>query len=151
MELNIARKPSVGDHTHGDLFVDGEWHCFTLEDTIREVPGKPVKDWKVWGSTAIPAGRYRVSLEFSQRFGPSTLTIHDVEGFDGIRMHGGNKAEDTHGCPLLGMNRGEAGISNCKPAIESLKSRVRAAKESGQELWITIANPGAEKADDLAA
>lgn len=151
MELKLTRKPSVGDHTHGDLFVDGEWHCFTLEDVIREVPGRPVKEWKVWGSTAIPAGRYRVTLEYSQRFGPSTLTVHDVECFDGIRMHGGNTAEDTHGCPMVGTQRGENGISNCKPALEALKSRVRAAKEAGQEIWLTIVNPGTEQAHDLAA
>jgi hypothetical protein len=32
-------------------------------------------------------------------------TILGVQNFDGIRMHGGNRPEDTDGCPLVAFNR----------------------------------------------
>ena len=83
---------------------------FTLEDTVREITGKPVESWKVPGATAIPAGRYRVTLENSARFGAETLTLNDVPGFTSIRMHAGNTVVDTAGCPLLGMELDKHGI-----------------------------------------
>lgn len=141
--LTLQRLPSESDQTHGDLFVDGVWECFTLEDRVREIAGQPVEQWKVRGKTAIPAGRYRMTLAYSQRFGPSTLTIEGVPGFVGIRVHGGNTHEDTEGCPLLGRRRNTYRIYDCKPALEQVKSKVRAAKEQGHEVWIDILNAAA--------
>jgi len=89
--------------TVGDLFVNGELECRTLEDPVRERLGVPVALWKVAGDTAIPKGRYRVTLEHSPNFGPDTLTIHEVPGFTDIRSHAGNTVGDTRGCPLVGQ------------------------------------------------
>ena len=61
MNLRLVREPTIdGITTHGSLYVEGHWQCWTLEDAIREV--------KIHGQTAIPAGRYRVEITFSQRF-----------------------------------------------------------------------------------
>lgn len=129
--------------TPGELFIDGAFECFTLEDPVRERSGVPVSMWKIPGKTAIGAGRYRVTLEDSPRFGPDTLTIHGVEGFTGVRMHGGNTAADTEGCPLLGDRlAGEtiaAGTS--RPAVARVKAVVRQAIDAGYEVWIEIRNP----------
>lgn len=130
MDLLIQRLPSDEHRTHGDLFVDGQWMAYTLEDVVRAV--------KIKGETAIPAGRYRVTLEHSPRFGPNTITIRDVPGFTGVRIHGGNTEHDTDGCPLVGLERTATGIRNCKPALDELKQEIGAALQAGEQVWLDI-------------
>jgi len=144
MELRLERQPSYKAATFGSLLIDGEWFCHTLEDMIREVPGESVASWKVKGHTAIPAGRYRVTLEHSPRFGPDTITVNDVPGFAAIRMHGGNDVDDTEGCPLVGsmIDRETGRISGAKSAgvLDALKVRIHQGLEAG-EVWIDVVNP----------
>ena len=105
MKLTLQRNPSVAGATVGSLYVDGAWVAHTLEDEVREIEGQPVSAWKIHGKTAIPSGEYIVSLEDSPRFGTDTLTLHDVPGFQYIRMHAGNTSADTEGCILVAKNR----------------------------------------------
>lgn len=145
MNLTLNRRPSAGGATIGELLEDGVRLCFVLEDEIREIEGVPVAQWKIKGKTAIPAGRYRIVFQDSPRFGPDTLTLLDVQDYDYIRMHGGNKAEDTDGCLLTGLRVTEASIvgGTSQPALSLVKQRVRAAMANGEEVWIDINNPAA--------
>ena len=143
MNLVLNRRPSLGGITFGELSEDGARLCYTLEDEIREIEAQPVSSWKIKGVTAIPAGRYRISLEHSPRFGPGTLTVHDVPGFTGVRIHGGNTVADTEGCPLLGLRVDGNGIApgSSRPAVVLVQQRVRAAIEAGDEVWMDVNNP----------
>jgi len=82
----------------GDLYVENEFFCFTLEDELRD------KEVKVYGETCIRAGRYKVELTMSNRFKRIMPLLVDVPMFKGIRMHGGNTSKDTLGCPLVAFN-----------------------------------------------
>ena len=144
MNLILQRDTGPGHpRTFGRLLADDDHRlCYTLEDEVREIPGAPVADWKIKGATAIPTGRYRVTLEHSPRFGPDTLTVHDVPGFSYIRMHAGNTEKDTDGCPLLGMEVDPHGIvgGTSRPAVKLVQFMVRDALERGDEVWLTIRN-----------
>lgn len=142
MNLVLQREPSTDRFTRGELFLAGRHVCYTLEDVVREVPSMPVASWKIKGATAIPAGHYKVTLEHSTRFGADTLTINNVDGFDAIRMHGGNTEADTEGCPLLGTTLTDSGVRNCAPAVNAVKELVAAALLHDGEVWIEIANGG---------
>lgn len=131
MNLLIQRLPSSDSKTDGDLYVDGERLCVTLEDAVREI--------KLKGQTAIPAGRYQITMENSPRFGPGTLTVNDVPGFTGVRIHAGNTEHDTEGCPLVGMVRTDSGIGRSKEALALLKSKVAAGLVEG-EVWLDVKN-----------
>lgn len=145
LELELFRAPSFKGATLGWLLADGEQFCRTLEDQIREVRGQPVASWKVPKATAIPAGRYRVTLEHSARFGPDCPTINDVPGFSAIRIHGGNDADDTEGCVLVGDQVGDDGCSisggKLRGVLARLREMVRSRLSAGAECWITIRNP----------
>lgn len=151
----IQRGPSQKECTQGSLFIDGAWECFTLEDVVREPDtewryglhpsqyGAAVAKWKIHGKTAIPSGRYRLSLEDSPRFGPDTITINNVPDYDKIRMHGGNDAEDTDGCPLVGdtLDWDHERISGAsRGVLDRLKAKLRASLSAGEEAWIDITN-----------
>jgi hypothetical protein len=145
MKITLHRNDSVAGATVGTLHIDGAFACHTLEDEVREVPGQPVEAWKVKGATAIPAGQYVVALQDSARFGADTLTLLDVPGFQYIRMHAGNTANDTEGCVLLGMRATEASLvgGTSRPAVNLVKSEVRAAIDRGEVVTIDIYNAGA--------
>jgi hypothetical protein len=142
MILRLLREPSIRAATHGVLFVDGHFACFTLEDEIREVPGEPVADWKVPGATAIPAGRYRLIVTPSQRFGRPLPLVVDVPGFAGVRLHPGNTVADTEGCILVGADRQPGRVLQSRVAFEQLFERIRRAPG---DLWLQIDNPGGER------
>lgn len=145
MEIELRRNPSVRKTTFGDLLIDGVWECYTLEDQIREIPGQPVASWKIHGETAIPANRYKLTLDYSQRFGPDTITINHVPGFDAIRMHGGTDISSTEGCVVVGDKEDMAAmtISGAKfdHVLDKLKAKIKAAIDDLEEVWLTISNP----------
>src|SRR5689334_1352299 len=91
MNLQLLRQQFTTDSTIGSLYIDGEFECFTLEDTVR-APGI-----KIAGATAIPSGTYEVTIDLSARFGRMMPHVLDVPMFKGIRIHPGNTAKDTEG------------------------------------------------------
>ena len=113
LELRVLREEFTTKSTVGRLFYrfaptdPWSWICYTLEDAVREAPGVPVTAWKVPDATAIPVGLYALSVTVSARFSanaghPVSLPLlANVPGFAGVRMHGGNTAEDTEGCILV--------------------------------------------------
>ena len=68
----ILNRIYKGDsYTIGKLYIDNEYFCDTLEDTVRQLPEKCKYEKakqqckceeKVHGETAIPAGCYKVIL-----------------------------------------------------------------------------------------
>ena len=78
MEIRIKRAPAESGNgwTHGRLSTDeGGFLCWTLEDTDRglrqDMPLEEIKRRKVYGQTAIPAGRYPIQMRVS----PCTSSI----------------------------------------------------------------------------
>lgn len=116
MRLRLLREPSRNGATLGALFVDGVFHCWTLEDVVRDV--------KVPGETAIPFGRYPVVLTHSPRFNCVLPEVRNVPGFVGVRIHAGNRASDSSGCILVGLDRGDAWIGRSQMALSGLMRKV---------------------------
>lgn len=142
MMLILERRYAKDNATIGALFVGGEYQCDTLEDAVREVPGEPVRKWKIPGNTAIPSGKYFIEIVNSPRFGPDTLSLIDVPGFSAIRIHAGNSIADTDGCILVGKAAGGVILGGTsKPALKALKALIMAAiLTRGEQVWIEIKN-----------
>lgn len=99
IQLKLQRKPTTSTFCEGDLYVNGEWFANTLEDALHSGP-------KVFGKTAIPAGKYTVAVTFSNRFQKPMTEIEKVPGFSGIRIHQGMSNSDSLGCILISKKRG---------------------------------------------
>jgi hypothetical protein len=82
----------------GDLHAEGKYFCYTLEDELR------ADGVKVYGETCIDAGRYKYIVTMSPKFKRRMIAILNVPRFTGIRVHGGNRAKNTLGCPLVAFN-----------------------------------------------
>ena len=138
MKLLLKRRFKGDEYTIGDLSIDGEFFCNTLEDKVRvELPAScpNTPRWlncecseKVYANTAIPAGTYTVTMEYSPRFKRELPLIHDVPHFLGILMHSGNDHSDSAGCPLLGFNRVKGRVLDSRVSSDRLNAILR--KES---------------------
>lgn len=97
MHLIIFRTIYTAKETAGILLINDERFCYTLEH--------PVRKEKIDGITAVPAGVYAVTLGPSPALGRTVPRLHDVPGFEGVLLHGGNTVADSRGCPLIGFTR----------------------------------------------
>ncbi len=136
MEIIVQRGASSAESTIGDMSIDGDHFCFTLEDVVRP-PGVKVQD-----KTAIPPGRYRVTIEPSPAFKRDMPRLHDVEGFAGILIHNGNTAADTKGCILVGATRSKDFIGNSNATFAALFALLQATITKGEDIHVTVRNPG---------
>jgi hypothetical protein len=133
MEITLNRQPSFEETTLGTLFIDGAPYCATLEDVVR-----PDGEAKVDGRTAIPAGRYRVMVTFSNRFQRQMPLVCGVPGFEGIRIHPGNTAADTEGCILVGIVSDARTIINSRATFDGLFPRIVVGASSEEGCWIDV-------------
>ena len=133
VELRLSRDFSSSSTTLGVLFQGPRKICYTLEDAVRD-------DAKIPGETAIPAGRYKVVLDKSPRFGREMPRLLDVPGFSGVRIHGGNTHRDTSGCILVAHVRNNRTLSIYGSAETKVTAIVRRALRLGGEVWIEIRN-----------
>lgn len=132
MELKVIRHlPSAGC-TIGELLINDVHECFTLEDPVRE-PGVKIK-----GNTAIPPGRYKVIVNYSNRFKRDMPLIVSVPMFEGVRIHSGNTAADTEGCVLVGTERGDQNILHSRDAFAALFRKIQSAIAAGEEIHIEV-------------
>jgi hypothetical protein len=132
MKLRLERAEQHPEFTIGQLYVDGHYECWVLEDMVR-APGV-----KVPGETAIPEGDYRVVVDYSTRFKRPMPHILDVPGFEGIRIHSGNVVADTEGCLLVGCDRVGGSVQRSREAYAALLPKLVRAIEAGEEVWIAV-------------
>ena len=134
-EFFIVRKWLSEESTVGEMYCGDRFLCFILEDKRREL--KTAAD-KVKGKTAIPEGRYPLVIDFSQRFQKTMPHILAVPYFEGIRIHPGNTAADTEGCPLTGKARlNDKVLFSVAAYEEDFLPALRAALAKGK-VYVTV-------------
>lgn len=130
MKLKLVREFFTPTETLGSLYIDGKFFCFTLEDKDRGLRSShaltDILNRKVKGQTAIPTGKYKVSVTMSNRFKRPMPLIHDVPGFEGVRLHGGNTHHNTEGCPLVAKSRN---INKVHPTIKNITNWIFGSTE----------------------
>jgi hypothetical protein len=129
MELRVKRTDFSEQSTIGEMQVDGQFECYTLEDKVRPV--------KIAGKTAIPAGRYGVIIDFSQRFQRQLPLLLNVPSFEGVRIHPGNTSENTEGCILVGKTKEENFVGQSRLAFDPLFEKLKTASRT-EKIFIEI-------------
>lgn len=129
MILELKRKIFTDDSTIGEISIDGEFVCYTLEDKVRDV--------KIQNITAIPYGKYEVIINFSNRFQKYMPLLLKVPGFEGVRVHPGNKSADTEGCILVGSSKSLNFIGNSRVTYNSLFAKMKLAAKK-EKIFINI-------------
>ena len=137
MLIEIHRHTFTEHSTIGEMFINGNRHCYTLEDHW------PEDGVKIPGETCIPAGAYQVILNQSPKFGHTMPRLLNVPGFDGILIHKGNTDADTHGCVLVGAQKSADRIFNCSDVWQNLFDQMQLAQGMNENILCVISNePG---------
>ena len=136
MQLTLIRSVFTKKSTFGKLSMVGKLFAFTCEDKVRNI-GENCKG-KIKNQTAINPGTYEVILSFSNRFKRYLPLLLNVACFEAIRMHGGNTAEDSEGCILVGAEGDmKTRIWNCASKVSGLVAALKAI-EKKEKTFITI-------------
>lgn len=152
MELVLKRKWKKDTYTIGQLFIDGKYFCDTVEDTDRGLDSgmttKEIESLKVNGATAIPYGRYEITLKVQspkykdrKQYKPCNgylPRLKNVKGYSGVLIHIGNYPKDTEGCLLVGKNKVKGGVVNSAEWFWKLYDIIKTASENGETIGITI-------------
>lgn len=136
MEIEVKRLWKKTDYTVGRMYVNGIFFSNTLEDAVRDIADDGTG--KVYGKTAIPAGRYKVVYCYSPKFKRRMPRLLDVPHFDGILIHAGNTAADTLGCILVGLNTQKGRLTSSRHYSDMLNRRCELCDMRKEEIWITI-------------
>lgn len=144
MELILNRIFKGTNYTIGNLYINNEYFCDTLEDTDRNLTSDmteaAISNIKIKSKTAIPTGTYKITLDvISPKFSKSSTyksingklpRLLNVKGFDGILIHIGNTNEDTDGCILVGQNTQTGKVLNSKITFFNLYDKLQTDKNN---------------------
>ena len=118
VNLLIIRDTFTDISTIGNLYLDGEWLCDTLElpylDNQRNI-------------SCIPTGQYEVRLRLPRESATRDyihLLVKDVKDRDYILFHIGNSAKYTRGCVLVGIGTEQDFVKNSRLAMELLMKEI---------------------------
>ena len=135
MHIHAHRNVFTDESTISTVTVNDDFVCYFLEDKDRRLEDGGEK---FYGRTAIPRGFYEIKMTPSKKYKRNMPHVLDVPGFDGIRIHSGNKADDTEGCLIPGMSYRENWVSESKVAYEKLLSMMLNAWTAGEKVTIEI-------------
>jgi hypothetical protein len=142
VEILLDRDVRSTHSTLGKIYVNGVFECFSLEDEDRGLNSSmntsEIIEKKIKGETCIPAGRYQVIINFSNRFQRELPLLLNVPGYEGIRIHPGNTDADTEGCILTGEARQSDRVVNSRIAFEKLMKRLVMARDCDEKIFITV-------------
>jgi hypothetical protein len=150
VSMELKRLQDDGTSTLGVLSFDGEFYCYTLEDTFRAK--------KVVGETRIPAGEYMVDFnkhltnmtkryrenEFFSEWFTFHLHLKNVPGFEGVYIHNGGHHEHTDGCILVSTDYVEktddkpVTFTNSRNTFKNLYIKLKQHLDAGVRVRIVI-------------
>lgn len=143
MICTVQRLIETSKSIVGELTIDGQRECFTLEPS-RTTPFHP-------GHPCIPAGEYEIILSLSptlKRMGKDgefhhyvTPEVLNVPGRTAIRIHIGNFPKDTLGCTLLGLTKTTDFVGNSRTAFDRVFTLMKYATDRGEKIMVTYKEP----------
>lgn len=152
MNIVIDRKWKKDTYTIGNLYINEVLFSNTLEDPDRDLTStmtlEEINKKKVYGQTAIPTGTYEVKMTYSNRLHSRAYAkkyegklpeLINVKGYEGVRIHPFNKAQETLGCLSVGKNSIKGAVTNATAYFYMLVDNyILPAIKRGEKITITI-------------
>lgn len=129
MRIKVVRTYPKTDYIIGNMYVDGEWFCNTLERPwLNNQPQV----------SAIPTGTYIVYLTYSAKFSRILPLVMDVPRRSGIRIHAANKVSELQGCIAVGENKVKGMVLNSRKYENDLVKKMQMAKNRQDTITLEI-------------
>ena len=144
MNIYLYRIAKKLTYTIGRMYF-ADCKCDTLEDPVRELLDingdgdfNDEGEGKIYGQTAIPAGRYEIKMAMSPHFKRLMPYLQDVPGFSYIMIHPLNDASQSSGCIGIGENQKPGKLLNSRAWSDLLNKKILEAEERGERNYIEI-------------
>jgi hypothetical protein len=120
MIVSIRRLWKTPQSVTGELALDGQFFCYTLE------PAEPIAN-----------GVYQARVTYSPKFHMMTPRLYDVPGFpnNDIEIHMGNFPDETEGCILVGSTHDGNFVGD---SDETLARLIRALPAPPQAFSVSV-------------
>src|SRR5712664_2040049 len=128
MRLVLQRQTENSICTMGEIQINGFFSAWTLE---RQGPQFPSDFHR------IDAGIYPITIYPSPHFG-RPMPLLTVPGHQWIEIHYGNWPRNSHGCILVGSQRGENLLYNTKLKFDELFPVIEAAVSTAEGCDIQV-------------
>jgi hypothetical protein len=135
MKLTLVRRWFGPHKTISKLYVNGLFRYYVLEDLVRDTG-----EAKVYGQTAIPYGKYPVSVSHSPKLGRELPMVENVPGFTGIRIHAGVDEKWTAGCLLISRKIEGGKLVLDRQAEAEITDIIKNALHYRQPVTLTVIN-----------
>lgn len=135
MKLTLVRRWFGPDKTIGKLYINGFFRYYVLEDLVR-----PDGEKKIYGQTAIPYGKYPVTVSHSPKLGRELPLVENVPNFSGIRIHAGKDEKWTEGCLLISRYIDGGKLVLDRPAEAELTAIIKNALHYGNDVVLSVIN-----------
>ena len=132
INLLIVRDTFTDKSTIGELFLNDEFMCATLENPYIN---------NERNISCIPVGEYSVRLRTARESATRDylhLLVKDVPNRDYILFHIGNTAKDTSGCILVGFSREQDRVNNSRLSMDLLMKEI--LNLGGEKINLIIKN-----------
>ena len=77
-------------------------------------------------------------IDFSPKYNKEMPHVLNVPGFEGVRLHSGNMANDSLGCILVGSTKSKDFIGNSKATFNELMALMDEAYAKGEPITLEI-------------
>ena len=118
INLLLIRDTFTDESTIGELFLNGERFCDTLELPYRN---------NQRSVSCIPTGSYKVRMRYPRESATRDylhLLVQEVKDRSYILFHKGNTAKDTRGCILVGQGSQQDIVQNSALAMDLLMKEI---------------------------
>ena len=120
IKINRIQKNGNTDAVFGELYLNGQFECLTLERF----------------SKLIPEGTYRISFYFSPHNQLLVPLLQNVPQRDHIEIHPANYPAQLEGCITVGTTHNQDSISNSRFAFFQLMEKIHGQSD----LQLTVVN-----------
>lgn len=114
---------------------DAQRAYYTVEDQDRKLEEG---NGKVYGRSAIPTGKYRLTICQSPSRGDTCLAVNAVAGFSDVQIHCANKAEELRGCIAPGVIRTLDGVGGSRIAMVGLITELRKLNMRETRVYLNV-------------
>lgn len=140
MLIVLERKEFTEESTIGELLINGERECYTLELPMKDgLPGSAIPPG-VYSVTLGPSPKFQVSNDpWVKKYADQIPHINNIPNRTTILIHWGNKPDDTDGCILVGqLHSGTDFIGASRPAFSALHAKMLQAIELGNTIKLDV-------------
>ena len=139
MKLTLQRLVLTPQSTCGQLHVNDELECWTLELPVKDgLPGSAIPAG-TWPVVLAPSPKFHLSTDpWVEQYAMAMPHVQPIPNRSLIMIHWGNEPENTDGCILVGSTHQDNFIGGSRDAFAELYPKIAQAIKNGEGVTLEV-------------